>query len=52
MIIETYSQWVNTEKNDGSCYSTSYTEINESDYIHYCDIAGIDPVGVVAVDIN
>ena len=40
MVAETYSNW--TESN-GYVVGTEYTEITVSDWIKYCDLAGIDP---------
>lgn len=40
MVAETYSQW--TQQN-GCVVGTEYTEITPSEWIKYCDLAGVDP---------
>ena len=47
MLAETYSSW--TEQN-GAVVGTEYAEITVSDWLHYCDLVGIDP-GVEAEDL-
>jgi len=40
MVIETYSQWVLR----GHCaVGTEYRLLTRSQWIHYCDLAGVDP---------
>jgi hypothetical protein len=41
MVLETYNQWQDyrTQQQIG----TGYRQLTRSEWIHYCDLAGVDP---------
>jgi hypothetical protein len=47
MFIRTYSQWDN---GNGACKGPLYTEIDQAEYIYYCEKVGCEPVGITPVE--